>query len=146
MESLGLEVPRGVLGGAVAGSATALPSCSLGHPRHGSASSMGRGRRSVMDASLHSPFPAAAIPRQRQTPADRAEEVGFEPAVSLRHSPRSWPGRRGDLRFLRTVVTVRTRVDRHLGPDHTQMHDFARPEMPDLRRPARRRQAFAPVA
>ena len=27
---------------------------------------------------------------------------GFEPAGSLHHSPRSWPGRCGDLRFLRT--------------------------------------------
>jgi hypothetical protein len=30
------------------------------------------------------------------------EEVGFEPAVSLHHSPRSGPGRCGDLRFPRT--------------------------------------------
>jgi hypothetical protein len=31
-----------------------------------------------------------------------AGEVGFEPAVSLHHSPRSGPGRCGDLRFPRT--------------------------------------------
>ena len=31
--------------------------------------------------------------------------------------------------------TSADRVDRHLSADHTQVHDNARPEVPDLRRP-----------
>jgi hypothetical protein len=37
-------------------------------------------------------------------------------------------------------------VDRYLSADHTPMHDSARPEVPDLRRPPRPRHAFAPAA
>jgi hypothetical protein len=37
-------------------------------------------------------------------------------------------------------------VDRYLSADHTELHDSARPEVPDLRRPPRPRHAFAPAA
>ena len=46
--------------------------------------------------------PRSRLPSWQGPLAHGSRKVGFEPAVSLHHSPRSWPGRCGDLRFLRT--------------------------------------------
>ena len=94
-----------LLGGALAGSGPGTSPCIDGLslvtgmvvPRHAACSNHADDGGCLGDMA----------PRDRSVLVSRswcatAGEVGFEPASTLHHSPRSWPGRCGDQWFLRT--------------------------------------------